>query len=354
MRTKRHFLRQIQFATAQRQRSTDSSGFSVVELLVVIAVIGLLIALLLPGVQIARSTSRRVECSARLRDVGVALTNFESAKQSWPDSYKWRIQLLPYLEQAALYEQFEQTQKRGSGEPSTLPPNWRLSQAVRQFICPSEITAVAVEQANYFANIGTGLQGHGFNGLFAPGGPPFVFAEPNVRHSQRQIRAADITDGLSNTVAVSEAVNAAPQGGPPKHSRSLRRPQLLQYSWRIPDELLTEARLFRAVVQHCSTVTNRDEYSGVSRRGHEAWPHRENGERCFGPLIHSWAYDHALPPNSPSCGDGYYGIYTASSFHPNGVNAVFGDGHVRFVSESIDSAVWSALATRNGAENAEF
>lgn len=76
--------------------------------------------------------------------------------------------------------------------------------------------------------------------------------------------------------------------------------------------------------------------------------------RDLGPIIHGWAYDHVLTPNAPSCGNSYWGIYSANSLHDGGVNVVFADGHSKFVSDSIESLIWTAIATRAGSESIAF
>jgi prepilin-type N-terminal cleavage/methylation domain-containing protein len=116
------------------RRSCKGSGFTLVELLVVIAIIGILIGLLLPAVQQAREAARRMQCANNLKQMGLAMHNYESAYKKLPsalmganrlrndpsneqdDGYSWAVAILPYLEQSALYNQLE-SNGRTAGVP---------------------------------------------------------------------------------------------------------------------------------------------------------------------------------------------------------------------------------------------
>ncbi len=94
--------------------SSRSRGFTLVELLVVIAIIGILIALLLPAVQAAREAAKRMQCMNHLKQWGLALHNYHDAYKTFPQGswgtgnrLAFQVMLLPYLEQGALYEQFD-------------------------------------------------------------------------------------------------------------------------------------------------------------------------------------------------------------------------------------------------------
>src|SRR5687767_9230974 len=97
-------------------------GFTLVELLVVIAIIGVLVALLLPAVQQAREAARRMSCQNNLKQIGIALHNHHDVKLTFPPGAlntgangtpvytTWTIEILPFMEQQALYQQYDQTQ----------------------------------------------------------------------------------------------------------------------------------------------------------------------------------------------------------------------------------------------------
>ena len=88
-------------------------GFTLVELLVVIAIIGILIALLLPAVQSVREAARRTECMNNLRQIGLAVANYETAQQRFPPGWKsstgwgWMAQCLPFIEQGNVADQMD-------------------------------------------------------------------------------------------------------------------------------------------------------------------------------------------------------------------------------------------------------
>jgi prepilin-type N-terminal cleavage/methylation domain-containing protein len=121
-------------------------GFTLVELLVVIAVIGILVALLLPAVQAAREAARRGQCSSNLRQIGLALHNYHDVENSFPpgsvflgsccsdESYtSWPISLLPFLEQGPLYERYNHNETNESSVNRFV-----RQQYVPLFVCPSE------------------------------------------------------------------------------------------------------------------------------------------------------------------------------------------------------------------------
>src|SRR5947208_6090934 len=144
-------------ARGRRRRLTD--GFTLVELLVVIAIIGVLVSLLLPAVQQARESARRMSCSNRLKQIGLSLHNYESAHKVFPPAYitanpaasgsafgvsygdeyrngpsgfAWGTLLLPFLEQQGLFSQFD------FSAPCWAPPNAAAAQTkVAVFLCPS-------------------------------------------------------------------------------------------------------------------------------------------------------------------------------------------------------------------------
>lgn len=304
-------------------------GFTIIELLVVIAISSLLIAMLMPAIQSARESARRMQCGAKLKQLGLGLFNYESTHGCLPSGYWHRVALLPYLDQAALYSQVQ-------AEISTPPLgiNKFIPLVIPAYLCPSDSAAntigdsvTRVGAANYVACSGTGIQQGGFNGMFN-----FGFDFKDMRGSS--VRLSEVTDGLSNTVAMSEALHATVTVDNWCHER-------LRAVWELPPPASGPTD-FDAFVDACEALPPYPAqfgYQGQIERG-VPWFVGDQGKGM---------YNHILPPNRPSCTPGNappYGCYPATSGHITGVNALLGDGSTTFVSRSIDRRVWRDMGSR--------
>ena len=198
-----------------------STGFTLVELLVVIAIIGILVALLLPAVQTAREAARRMQCSSQLKQIGLAIQNYQSANRNFPtgrnrsDQFgvSWAFYLLPQLEEQSVYDAFDST-KRVDDPANAIAmrtpiavyncPTRRSPVADRDFDnndADSLVRGVAVS-GDYAANAGleedTGLEDNDYFGSkidLTLAGPIF---------SGSKIRPRQVKDGLSKTIAIGE------------------------------------------------------------------------------------------------------------------------------------------------------
>jgi prepilin-type N-terminal cleavage/methylation domain-containing protein/prepilin-type processing-associated H-X9-DG protein len=347
-------------------RRRSCRAFTLVELLVVIAIIGVLVALLLPAVQSAREASRRMQCSNNLKQLALGIHSFHDTNNIFPFNYQliginaWEAAsahyaILPYIEQGTVHSQFRipTTAKAGQamgtapagavGDATMWSQSWNgpMNVRLKVFICPSSTKLPTRAQVswggpgcNYGWCTGSRVQvvwvGEAFNGIIA---------------YQHQRRMKDVTDGLSNTVLASEFL-----GGRGQNSGVATYPFDVFYAGDGPFNAVRN-KDFATQAELTAIGTAARNLAGGGFRGNNG------GNWAWYAAGHS-TLSTAAPPNwqFPTAGgaccpggahDWGNGVIPARSLHPNGVNAVMGDGSVRFVPNNIDLFAWQLAGSRN-------
>ena len=301
---------------SQRRTSGDLSknGFTLVEMLVVLAVIAILIALLLPAVQFAREAARRTQCKNNLRQLGLGAIQHSGQKrhlpvgQSFPQGLMWSAYLLPYLEQPAAFSQLE---LGGTFEDAQVINTPVAGYHFSVFQCPSQDIPNVYSNWVMFEKRGPSTYNACATGLIEfesgqqqyPGDP---FATDGYFGTNVTIRLEDAVDGMSTTMLFAEAIFD------------------LQ-------------------------LTGTDEGGGVEVVDHwyvvspEMWPDPEDDSGDVSEGFGSTAIGINLHREQAHIDHQELGF---GSRHPSGTVAVFGDGHVEFVRETINAQTWSAMGTK--------
>jgi len=347
------------------------AGFTLIELLVVIAIIAVLIALLLPAVQAAREAARRVQCTNNLKQIGLALANYESAVGSYPHAENPYARvgrncpsalcmMLPQLEQGALFNACNFSSQGPTFFNSIDPSNATVETTkINAFLCPSDMDRIDFSarkmvtpgNTNYQSNAGADAYSY-LTGTSSPGGPGSTnqFSGPFPSYCVAT-KLAKIVDGTSNTVAFSELVRG--QGAYAGGFDNLK-----------PSSSFVLVSTF-ASGANGGTASPQLDYNACQATG-GVTPNRVLAATAGDwPVGAAWwwgrsgqtRYCHVMPPNSFNCiygtgdnADSDDDALTAGSRHPGGANAVYCDGSVRFIKQSIAPPTWWALGTMAGGE----
>ena len=310
-------------------RRSVQAGFTLVEVLVVIGIVGVLMALLFPAVQAARETARRMHCANNLKQVSLAMHAYHDTHGKLPvGAYgccwgTWMVALLPHLELKALYDRYDHGGKYDlpPGSRYDWPRNIEVTRTrIPVFTCSSNNAVIHTERHgvtahNYVVNMGnTGFAPNTkygtkpvatLGGARFAGAPFLIGGEPRV--AAPAFSLAHLADGLSNTLMLSETI----QG----EGKDLRGLVWWGYGAHFETNLVPNASQ--------PDVLQLEKY-------------------C----------DNANNPRHPCVGyaEGRPITAAARSWHPGGVQAALCDGAVRFVSDSVELATWRALGTTSGGE----
>jgi len=386
-----------------RTSNNRATGFTLVELLAVIAIIGVLVRLLLPAVQAAREAARRSSCTNNLKQLGLAVHNHIEIKRCIPPisrntmlqnamknnsnalSLSYLVPLLPFLEEAGLYQDVVTYIGNNGGyyQTGTTTP-FHISKRPATFSCPSDkqtvisvygsggSTSYRINRGDIAMRSNTGMvRGPGILGQVETdaNGVPTLGGQ-NYNGGAMSVKAKDITDGLSKTMLLAESVVATLddniKGGYGGDNNMVDN--------KAPTDCLAyiDTSTGRFMAGKFSSPTN----VGTAPGG--AWQH------------HNSVFTHVFaqtPPNWPLCGrvitnnnmSELWSYSTASSYHTGGVNVVMCDGAVRFVDDTVDAGditstqpndsgtknsssylyytresirgVWGAMATHKGGES---
>lgn len=318
-------------------------AFTLVELLVVIAVIGVIVALLLPAVQAAREAARRTSCSNNLKQIGLGIHNYAGTMKCLPpvgcyppgwlgDSWSAQARILPYMEQQDL-------QNRANLDISySAVVNLPVTRSrIPSYLCPSEVRdmerpdgAITHYPLNYGLNFGTWF-------LLDPntsniGNGPFGI---NTRMTE-----ANCSDGLSNTIAVAEVKAWTPylrDGGAPA---GLGQP--------IPTTAAAVTGFggsFKADSGHTEWTDSRVHQSGFTCTftPNFAIPYSSGG-------VNYKSIDFNSSREGKHATQITYAVVTSRSYHPGIVQIAMMDGSTRSIPNTVDLTVWRAIGSRDGGE----
>jgi len=341
-------------------------AFTLIELLVVIAIIAVLVALLLPAVQQVREAARRSQCKNNLKQLGLALHNYAEVFGAFPpgrivsisagddftaaangnattgngNCFSAFAQMLPQLDQGVIFNQIN----FNSG-PDTTANNTMSIVQPPLFLCPSDSSARALVQGPGFAGVTNYVLNTGTTFPVSPNNPART-PVTGIFFENSRVRLADIADGSSQTVCLSEQILS-----------DLSAPSNNAGNWNGN----TPSTGFVLTTGNNNTNAGPEllNYPGDCGSGGKLQLTRGN-RLLYGAPGHTM-YNHIRGPNDmqidcrgglPHSSRNYYWWSRLShnvashSRHVGGVHSLFCDGHAQFISENIDRLIWQGIGSR--------
>jgi prepilin-type N-terminal cleavage/methylation domain-containing protein/prepilin-type processing-associated H-X9-DG protein len=339
-------------------------GFTLIELLVVIAIIAILIALLVPAVQKARAAASRVSCTNNLKQLGVAVHNYHSNHNCFPPnplwtytdapnprftldhkSWSWMFFILPYVEQDNLYKQVDPNVHRLLDRPDV------IKTPIKTYMCPSD---PASGNPVVFIDWQAGTSTHHNPARFSK---PLNTHHAPTSYSRETGRSYPVAftsykgcwgqNWFTGSEWTTAAVGGPYAGDPVNQYDGCNCGDGIHYAINYTRNL-NVGRYLR--LTDVTDGTSNTFYAGESRvedNVQNMWAHTDDAgaSAVFGPLCKRTVPAPPPDPNGLECGTVGGDAYHYGSYHGGGLNFVYADGSVHWVSNGISRATWKALST---------
>ncbi len=353
-------------------KKRNRPGFTLVELLVVIAIIGILVGLLLPAVQAAREAARRMQCSNNMKQLGLAVHNYESAFKKcgrlatrgvtgWGQDSSWNgfsphCGILPYIEQGTLFQQIYFLNTKESNGPLEFPhfayrpPTWATPNKIAPgttmtagqiggakisaFLCPSDKA--------YADQAWSGNNNYGWSSGSCMGWNGNAGDRVGFYDRFKDTTFADIKDGLSGTIMIAEFLKGDATGSTFTRGGDFATAAL---PGGTPFKFWTQAQLSAYALRTASGA-------GQNSEGGNFW---------MAPGHYNSAINTLAPPNwagnsgstdtgCMGCQGDHDGVFPSRSSHTGGAMHAMGDGSVQFISSSVDVTTYQNLGSAIGGD----